>query len=454
MPQSDHDKLCFKLFWAKVAVALTLSNGGLFYLSWRTYDLHSRASAPSTPNLLPPVAILDRSGKALASCAYRPDSGYARLEPQTPRRMVGFSLDWSYDLPSAIVKKLGGYSPPVFNTFMNFAPGLNGVGFDNASLNWFGSECGKTGSMLELTLQPSAPLSTLTDDMYDTLAQELFNINTYYGVPVFLRYGHEMNGDWTMYGNQPIAFIASFKKMAAAVRAKTNMTAMVWGPNIGITYPFTGAGVSEIPAVGTPDFNLLDTNKDGVINNNDDPYTPFYPGDDVVDWVGLSLYNYPFPNCYNCQVPVTYFNDYLTGQGPVTSMAAPVTPAYTAVHNFYQMFCVTRGKPLMIPETGSPYMPDYANKPGSQDDATVKKQWWSQILTQESMSTFPKLKLAVNFEETKIQSPLGQDVVNNWKVTNTTAQQQMFESLLKGFQSNLLATSDLKFSCDGSVSAM
>lgn len=30
----------------------------------------------------------------------------------------------------------------------------------------------------------------------------------------------------------------------------------------------------------------------GVIDNADDPYLPYYPGDQYVDWVGLSLYNY------------------------------------------------------------------------------------------------------------------------------------------------------------------
>lgn len=34
----------------------------------------------------------------------------------------------------------------------------------------------------------------------------------------------------------------------------------------------------------------MDTNGDGMITQDDDMYTPFWPGADVVDWVGMSLY--------------------------------------------------------------------------------------------------------------------------------------------------------------------
>lgn len=43
---------------------------------------------------------------------------------------------------------------------------------------------------------------------------------------------------------------------------------------------------------GTPDFKAMDTNGDGLLTMADDMYTPFYPGDEYVDWVGLSIYNF------------------------------------------------------------------------------------------------------------------------------------------------------------------
>ena len=42
---------------------------------------------------------------------------------------------------------------------------------------------------------------------------------------------------------------------------------------------------------GTAEWHALDTNDDGWVDMNDDPYTPFYPGDQWVDWVGLNLYH-------------------------------------------------------------------------------------------------------------------------------------------------------------------
>ena len=49
---------------------------------------------------------------------------------------------------------------------------------------------------------------------------------------------------------------------------------MVWGPNVALTYPFGG----RAPIVSAVDLKLLDTNNNGIIDNNDDPYGPFYPG--------------------------------------------------------------------------------------------------------------------------------------------------------------------------------
>ena len=40
------------------------------------------------------------------------------------------------------------------------------------------------------------------------------------------------------------------------------------------------------------DCRQLDTNRDGVLNRYDDMFTPFYPGDDVVDWVAMSVLHY------------------------------------------------------------------------------------------------------------------------------------------------------------------
>jgi hypothetical protein len=63
--------------------------------------------------------------------------------------------------------------------------------------------------------------------------------------------------------------------------------AFVWGPNHGSGYPFPGGRFDVQPS--SPDYSVLDTNKDGKLDINDDPYSPYYPGDEWVDWVGFSV---------------------------------------------------------------------------------------------------------------------------------------------------------------------
>ncbi|KAJ3074169.1 hypothetical protein HDU98_011921 [Podochytrium sp. JEL0797] len=468
MGKHTRNQLWFCLFWTKATLALGLSLGGLFYLCWRVYDLHS--STPTDTGITPSsVTIIDPStGHVRASCAFNTSKGLARLEPNTANKLLlGYSLDWSYDQPTKVVSKLNGYSPPVFNAFMQLIPGtFNGTGFDVNMLNWFGSECGRTGAMLELSLEPTRGLENLTQEHYNAVAEELLSVNQKYNVPVLFRYGHEMNGNWNPYMMRPTSFIVSWNAMAAAVRARTNMTAMVWAPNIGIAYPFNGGNQPQ-PAVGSPDFLLLDTNKNGVLDELDDPYTPYYPGDDVVDWVALSLYNYPLPTCFDCAVPPTMFLDYFTGTGVNSastsgqgdSTGLTTTSAFQSVHDFYQMFAAdgVHNKPVMIPETGAPWIQEWAGyNAASVTERDVKLGWWGQILNATIVSRFPKLKMVVQYEDSQMQDPhaSGTVLLNIFKVMNSTGQLGWWVPFVEGFKSSMVEATGLEYGCDGSVTAV
>ena len=99
---------------------------------------------------------------------------------------------------------------------------------------------------------------------------------------MIIRYGHEMNGYWRgEYGMKPVDYVRTFRVLSDALKAQANMTAMLWSPNVGSSYPF-GASASQLPAPGSADFNAMDTNHDGVINVSDDPYLPFYPGGKII----------------------------------------------------------------------------------------------------------------------------------------------------------------------------
>jgi len=83
-----------------------------------------------------------------------------------------------------------------------------------------------------------------------------------YGHPVLVRFGHEMNDayryPWGPHHNRPQEYIDAYRHVVEAVRAQgaTNVL-WVWSPHIAYD-----------------DFDL------------------YYPGDDVVDWVGATVLNY------------------------------------------------------------------------------------------------------------------------------------------------------------------
>jgi hypothetical protein len=81
---------------------------------------------------------------------------------------------------------------------------------------------------------------------------------------------------------------------------------MVWGPNIGVGYPY-GANIA-VPSTSPENLQRMDTNGDNVINNLDDPYLPYWPGEQYVDWIAMSAYNYGSdPNGQTTVAPLNSF---------------------------------------------------------------------------------------------------------------------------------------------------
>jgi hypothetical protein len=50
-------------------------------------------------------------------------------------------------------------------------------------------------------------------------------------------------GNWMPYGMSPTTQIAAWRKLSVAVRAQTNMTGLLWSPNIGGGYPYRNGGM-------------------------------------------------------------------------------------------------------------------------------------------------------------------------------------------------------------------
>jgi hypothetical protein len=162
----------------------------------------------------------------------------------------------------------------------------------------------------------------------------------------------------------------------------------------------------------------LDTNRDGQFDSRDEGYTPYYPGDDLVDWVGMSIYFYgnTYPYMRNEIPPPNNYVSRLTGTiDPVRSL------------NFYEMFSgagcpVSRGgKPFFLAETGVPIYvairpngrpwmrPEGVVTHLAEDRVRMRQNWWRQILDPSTLARFPKIKGISTFEFVKIEDG------NSWR---------------------------------------
>lgn len=190
-------------------------------------------------------------------------------------------------------------------------------------------ELALVGGIMQLTVEPTS-LTQLKDLTLEQLAKTCATINSFYRVPVLLNFAHEFNGNWLKYGFQPIEFKQVYTKLAIYIRQNTKLTAMVWSPASGLNYPFASTGNRTLnlsPATA----KLLDTNGNGQLDPEDDPYGPYWPGDEYIDWVGLSAYWNPSTTQVKNVIPTqSYFKSQITS------------------NNFYGRFAVEKGKPMII----------------------------------------------------------------------------------------------------------
>ncbi|KAI8832174.1 glycoside hydrolase superfamily [Chytridium lagenaria] len=151
--------------------------------------------------------------------------------------------------------------------------------------------------MAYLTIYPHKGYEAVTDAELNELGERLLRI-IQAGRKIFLRLWPEMNGTWFPYGQNPAAFKRAWRRAVEIIlriigEENRDQLALVWAPNSGNGYPWLN-GMASPRSASDPRIPDLDTNGDGILDNRDNPYTPFYPGDDVVDWVGISVYHYGF----------------------------------------------------------------------------------------------------------------------------------------------------------------
>ncbi|MDQ2688532.1 MAG: hypothetical protein M3Y28_11775, partial [Armatimonadota bacterium] len=119
-------------------------------------------------------------------------------------------------------------------------------------LSWARAQAAR-GRAIQIAWEPQGGLSEVQDDAYlNRWATDAAGC----GTSVFLRFAGEMNGDWTRWGRDPAAYKRAFRLVHTVIARHAANVALVWAPN---AVPVTGVDA-------------------------------YYPGDDAVDWVGISLY--------------------------------------------------------------------------------------------------------------------------------------------------------------------
>lgn len=179
-----------------------------------------------------------------------------------------------------------------------------------------------------------------------------------WGKPLFIRFGHEMNGSWYPWsewsdknrnqrrdpgeetGNTALLYRRAYRNVAAMFRQHAPNAALVWCPNSGL-----------------------------LGGQRRDVYRPWYPGDDVVDWVGLDVYErgwtMPMPGAHLWGGQFAF---------SLTHDAADdgSTPQNESV-NFYQTFAVEKNKPMMLCETGATL--SYRTDLSADERMNLTNQW-------------------------------------------------------------------------------
>lgn len=121
----------------------------------------------------------------------------------------------------------------------------------------FAREAKENGAGIQIGYEPLQGLDKVKDD--EVLRQFAREAKAS-GVPVFLRFAGEMNGEWVPWHTTPEEYIKKFRLVHDVMEEEAPNVSMVWSPNF-------------------------------LPRHNIDAY---YPGDKYVDWVGISLYTIPF----------------------------------------------------------------------------------------------------------------------------------------------------------------
>jgi hypothetical protein len=305
----------------------------------------------------------------------------------------GSILDWSGDTVVDQAERLGAPSAVYeHSASVPFSPS------DSTYLSGFFDQVRQAGSLGVVTLRPTVDLSAIDASMAAAVADDVAAAGGA-DATVYVRFAPDMNGTWVEWGQKPSVYRAAFSTVADAIHARMANAVMVWSPAWGGDYPFRAARAAD-----TEQLRDLDSNGDGMVSNLDDPYEPYYPGSDSVDWVGLSLYH-----------------DDTSGGQAVNSMPAPtefvdsLDSSADTGGDFYARYSVAEGKRMML-ESAAYYTPSA----GGPDELSIKQAWWRQIFSTVSSPAYSQIGVVLWRDTTATRAVAGESVID-WSVTLNSA---------------------------------
>lgn len=354
---------------------------------------------------------------ALLLGALVPAAGAAVPRPDSPDAWFGPTLAADSDGLDAYAERLGA-SPSL--VAVEVAYPLDDYARD--VLARLAREAARQGAVVVVDARPTAPLGDLIADDAVALARTLGELEDERGAQFLVRFATEMNGSWETWGQQPAAYVEAFRTVADELHRRTG-AGTVWAPVYGSGYPFRASDGADgaLGEVLARDRTTLDTTGDGRLDSADDPYAPYYPGDEAVDWVGLSLYRLGQSQALrrNQELPEAELRLRLRerwGYGDERDRRP-----------FVDRFAST-GQPMLL-ETAAPYNPAV----GGADEITVKRQWWRQLLG--VVDDDPRIGGAAWLEVSRVEPEVA-DVEVDWRVT---ADPRIARSLLRDLRDSRVA---------------
>ncbi|WP_460810461.1 glycoside hydrolase family 26 protein [Nocardioides salsibiostraticola] len=387
-----------------------------------TRDLRrgSRLARPRTPALTTrmPIGLAILLALSLAGLGIAPT--YAANDfpaPAPGSSWFGADLDWDDDDADLYTQRLGS----------NVSLLARSVDYpltatSTSALSDLAAQARTQGAVAVLSLEPSVGLDQLTPDDARDVVEALNDLTRDLGTAFLIRFAPEMNASWTSYGQQPTAYVDAFVVFADVVHTLALSAATAWVPAYGGGYPFGGSITDPVRgtvldgALSATDRALLDTNGNGRLDVRDDPYGPYFPGVEAVDWVGLTMLRYGAEDSpdigtdtsttTNTIANATELQERLEDEFEYPAMSRP---------GFYERYAVDREKPMLL-LTGAAYSAQAAEAGGPTERA-VKGSWLRRVLS--AARARPQIKAVVWFEPTREEPEVGSVV--RWGLTTSPA---------------------------------